>query len=440
MTPITIAVIGAIAIAIFSPVFSPLSESIKDFTTSNPITNITAAKTFDTFNQKVITNVAIDDTISSNSITFYFDSYLDPNHPMASVLKLFHSPSFECSFDGNEFEPCVSPKIYNNLNTESGHSFYVRSTGILGNIDTKPANFSFNVITSATVEGTVKNGSKPMKYVNYLVDHMPNPSGSTLDNMGGFRLEGISQGNHVFSVYTQSNENILSKSFYVPPGRQEVLTIDFNLLNMTPSSLPQERDTNILSKSSTPVTILDSSSSNKNLVEELSEYLSTPQGSKNIALEVISNESEPVSNATTGQKNTLDTLMNLFENESEPVSNATTGQKNTLDTLMNLFENESEESTPIISIGQSSLKISNPQNPFSTRIWIQTDDFTLSNIEKVEYYLHPTFTPSTVTSTSNLTNFEISFTNWGIFNLNAKVFFKDGTTRELSLPRENWKI
>jgi transcription initiation factor IIF auxiliary subunit len=62
---------------------------------------------------------------------------------------------------------------------------------------------------------------------------------------------------------------------------------------------------------------------------------------------------------------------------------------------------------------------------------------TLSRIERVTYYLHPTFRQSFVSFYSAEDSFAISFTAWGKFDILAKIYFKNNKEMDLSLPKES---
>lgn len=115
-------VIGALLISIFSPVFSPLSEIVKDGLSGEPETIDVTATTFDSDNKTVTKHVNNGDTISSNSIRFNFTA--DQKSPLKVALPFSHS--FQCSLDGAPFEDCVPPKSYGNHPTEVGHIFQIR--------------------------------------------------------------------------------------------------------------------------------------------------------------------------------------------------------------------------------------------------------------------------------------------------------------------------
>ena len=75
---------------------------------------------------------------------------------------------------------------------------------------------------------------------------------------------------------------------------------------------------------------------------------------------------------------------------------------------------------------------------FKTQLWINASHDTLRNISKVEYYLHPTFIPNKLISSTIENNFGINITNWGIFTINAKVFSKDKGVIGLTLTPYEW--
>jgi hypothetical protein len=65
-------------------------------------------------------------------------------------------------------------------------------------------------------------------------------------------------------------------------------------------------------------------------------------------------------------------------------------------------------------------------------IWVAGAEQVLSYIERVTYYLHPTFNPSVVTRYSRENQFALSFTAWGQFEIKAKVYFKNGQVKDIS--------
>jgi hypothetical protein len=91
---IAITVVGTLLTRVFSPVFAPLSEGIKDMISGAPNTTDVTAMTFDNNNKDISKRANYGDTIASNSITFNF-SAVQP-----SFLGINYSPGFQCSFDG----------------------------------------------------------------------------------------------------------------------------------------------------------------------------------------------------------------------------------------------------------------------------------------------------------------------------------------------------
>jgi hypothetical protein len=63
--------------------------------------------------------------------------------------------------------------------------------------------------------------------------------------------------------------------------------------------------------------------------------------------------------------------------------------------------------------------------------WVGSSPQTLSLINRVTYFLHPTFEPNIVTRYSRANNFDFSFDAWGQFTLAAKVHFRDGQVKDL---------
>jgi hypothetical protein len=56
--------------------------------------------------------------------------------------------TFQCRLDGASFSACTSPKSYTGL-SQASHTFQVRATDALGNLDATPAAYTWTVDTSA---------------------------------------------------------------------------------------------------------------------------------------------------------------------------------------------------------------------------------------------------------------------------------------------------
>jgi hypothetical protein len=370
---IAITVVGALLTTVFSPVFAPLSEGIKDTISGTPSTINVTAMTFNNDNKDSSKPVNYGDTIASNSITFNFTAV------QPSFLGIKYSPSFQCSFDGAPFEDCVPPISYGNLPTEVGHSFQVRAKGILGNLEQSPDKFYFTAITSASVEGVIKrngtaegdaiirldsNLTRLLEWFEHVgrLTNTTSDSNSDLhttitDSRGRFQFEGLGQGKHNFVINSTLEKKPYRDNFFVPAGEQLKELDDFEILEMSPvtiSSLGPPRDPN-------------------------------------------ANNSE--------FKGTEDT------------------------TKLKNYTIDLEQETKLTPKGP---------NTFLTKVWLNAPQNILAEVVNMTYYLHPTFNPSVITAYTAENKFSISFTNWGIFDLKAKVYFKDGTIQELVLPMNEW--
>jgi hypothetical protein len=79
-------------------------------------------------------------TTNSRSATFAFGSSESP-------------ATFACSLDGGAFAACSSPKAYNGL-ADGTHVFQVRATDRAGNVDSTPAPYSWQIVTSVPPDTT----------------------------------------------------------------------------------------------------------------------------------------------------------------------------------------------------------------------------------------------------------------------------------------------
>jgi hypothetical protein len=236
-------------------------------------------------------------------------------------------------------------------------------------------------MTSTLIEGTVKNGTDQQDNVRFIIGSPLHPFfNQTLDGRGHFELEGIGQGNHKVIVYSKSDGNTYADSFFISVGTIEKKKMDFNIGNW-------------------------------------SKY----------SFQSITNNSDPNVNNS------------AFESES----NTTQGeiQENFSCTTLEPAKNTSITNDNCTArLSQVSIKSGGIQNPYSTSVSVNASAKVLSEIDKVVYYLHPTFKPNVIPVSTKENNFGISFNNWGIFNLNAKVYFKGGPVLDLLLPWDKWKI
>jgi len=101
--------------------------------------------------------------------------------------------------------------------------------------------------------------------------------------------------------------------------------------------------------------------------------------------------------------------------------------------------NNTKAKNYFVNLMQQSEPTGKGDNRSFTKVWLNTSEATLSKVDNVTYYLHPTFTPDKVTIFTPENKFELSFTNWGIFLLRAQVYFNDGAIKYVELHPEEWK-
>jgi YEATS family len=384
---VILAGIGAIFLAVIgallSDVFSSLSESLRDkISPVHPEINI-IAKVFDNEKREVSKEIESGATdVSSHAVTFYFNVIKKSdlsfwNSPLDYFISImpnsdpYKGYQYECSFDGQPFEDCSSPKPYGDLPTEVMHIFKVRSKGILGNTADIAKNFTFTSVTSSTVKGIVDNNGEIIKNANITIDNLNNTDQT--NSAGTFLIKNIGQGDHLLNISALVDNKIQDfsdeASFFVPRGT-EWLDISLSL-------------------------------------EKLAE-----KGKRTI------------SDITNGN---LTVKQNIEQNKIDPSKINPKFQSN---------PNIISPTNGNISIAIESQKIS--KNLFETRLWINGSDSDLKQIKNVSYYLHPTFKPNILNSTSSDNNFTLNITNWGIFTIKAKVFFNNNEVKDLELSNRKW--
>jgi hypothetical protein len=72
------------------------------------------------------------------------------------------------------------------------------------------------------------------------------------------------------------------------------------------------------------------------------------------------------------------------------------------------------------------------ENQWRWTIFVDADNDTLSQIECVDYILHPTFDPPVQASCTSENNFAFSATGWGTFEVGVRVRFRNGTEKQLT--------
>ena len=150
--------------------------------------------------------------------------------------------TFECKLDSGSFAACTSPKSYSGL-SDGPHSFEVRATDAVGNVDASPATRNFTVDTQAP-DTTIDSGPSGLT-------NSANPSFgfSSADGTAGFECKldsgsfaactspaaysGLSQGAHSFEVRAKDAAGNVDAS---PATRN--FTVDTQAPNTTIDSGP----------------------------------------------------------------------------------------------------------------------------------------------------------------------------------------------------------
>ncbi len=98
----------------------------------------------------------------------------------------------------------------------------------------------------------------------------------------------------------------------------------------------------------------------------------------------------------------------------------------------------SKTSTPEPSYASSNVGVNNSSQRvgggrWNWTVYINADSSTISKIKCVEYILHPTFSNRFQRICDSPTNnFALNSNGWGEFNIEVRVFFKDGSTKNLN--------
>lgn len=319
-----------------------------------------------------------DTTISSNAVTFWFQAEkgVDNNTAFflfwpysigkffASILPNNERYQYECSFDGQPFEDCNSPKPYGDLITEVHHNFQVRTKGILGNTQEPATSFKFISLTASVVKGIIEYNGEPIVNANIKVGKLNDIKLRQTDSVGGFLFRDIRQGHHEVEIDA----------------------------------------------------IID------NISQRYNDTIYIPRASEWKELNLIL---EKINSAIFISSKTVQAVTKNNFNQDEINPN---------------FRNTTSSPEKDISIEIQSQNISKSKNEklFKTKLSINASQSILDTIDNVSYYLHPTFKPSIINSTNRNENFSINLNNWGVFTINAKVFFNDNTTRDIELPIEKW--
>jgi len=84
------------------------------------------------------------------------------------------------------------------------------------------------------------------------------------------------------------------------------------------------------------------------------------------------------------------------------------------------------------TVGQTSQKDDNKKDYYKWSVWIEPNESELSEIDYVEYLLHPTFPNRLRTSNDATSNFKIDSTGWGEFRIDISISKKSGDIIQLA--------
>ena len=117
--------------------------------------------------------------------------------------------TFECKLDAGVFGSCVSGKTYSSL-TDGSHTFSVRATDGLGNVDATPATYSWTVDATAPNTTLVTTPASPTQVTSAAFTFTATELGSTFEcklDSGSFAAcssgqsyPSLTDGSHTFSV------------------------------------------------------------------------------------------------------------------------------------------------------------------------------------------------------------------------------------------------
>jgi hypothetical protein len=152
---------------------------------------------------------AIDLTPPDTAIT------IQPANPTNATATNFSFSSskpgsiFECSLDNGEFAPCESPQTYAGL-VDGAHSFAVKATDAVGNIDSSPAQYAWDIDTTPPETAIIGQPSDPSSTAGARFSFHSSKSGSSfecqLDNgqysacASPFSYNELRSGSHTFTV------------------------------------------------------------------------------------------------------------------------------------------------------------------------------------------------------------------------------------------------
>jgi pYEATS domain-containing protein involved in immunity len=296
--------------------------------------------------------------------------------------------SYECSLDGGPFSFCKSPYRFS---TDAGiHFFSVRGVDNEETPDPTPADYNLTVLTSATVEGVVKRTDKTVPNVIVVADKKYK---DTTVEGGTFILLKVPNGYHTYEILNKSFPLYRDK-FYI---REEDSLKDLGVIDIATAAIHTSAEPSFGSN-----------------------VYSTVNQSGNPILDALKNIYGGITGPEAKKSDNMTHPVGAISPRLPGINDAYIAQSNVsprLDVTLNYNE---------------SLTLSHGSKYHDIRAWIEGTPELISEIDRVTYYLHPTFKPDVITKYSPENRFELMFSAWGQFDLKAKVYFKNGETQDVS--------
>jgi YEATS family len=394
ITTLSLTVIGAL----LSDVFSPLSENLRDSVWPIPKANITYAKIFDN-KIKAVTQIVKPNQsdVSSTAITFWFniskendskEHYLI-NTPFLKIPYLRDRQHYFLNFS---YFLSIPETFYQFECSLDGQPFeQCMSPKPYGNLQTEAMHI-FKVRTKGPL-GNTQDSPSTFYFTTITASEVKGiiknknqtvqgadvkiddiPINRTSDSAGHFSFDGIGQGIHNYTIIFKSPVTESCSDDFFIPAAISFWDLGQIFLN------------------------------------EKQCIIFAPSFANNKPIQIEQTINQPSFNRSEINPKLI-----------QVKSNATS-------TLKNNF----------LKIEQNSSIIPGNTDLFRTMFWINGSNDIIRNITRVIYYLHPTFTPNVVNSTTRENNFSIIITNWGQFDLRARAFFYNNTVAELKLPINDW--
>jgi hypothetical protein len=195
LVTLIIAVVGGIILQVTQSVFTSIGNQINDLINPTPSLDTKIDRVTDSDNK----DIEEGNSTKSTTVKAYFTGY--KNNVTDNSL------TFVCRMDQEDPISCSNGEPFSNLGVKP-HRLSVKAIdetiGEDGLSDTIPDIFDFNTITSASIDGKVKDeDEKPQPNVNVRLNKIKN---ETTGADGGFIINDIPDGDHSYKVDNQKGD------------------------------------------------------------------------------------------------------------------------------------------------------------------------------------------------------------------------------------------